>query len=141
MNNSKKQVLGTYKSLIKLARKWPIDENKKGRNMKDFLFLKIRENYRNNKDQNDKEIIDSLIEHANSEIESLNSIFEDSMRKQYGSQKAIDSISPLIMEHAKNEINTKSVQKTSKKKPTPKFMRPEKVPIEEEGGEKAPVKN
>ena len=76
-----KQVLKSYRDLLKLARKWPLDESKIGRNLKESLASRIRENYELNRNEKNMETIKTLLEHANSEIESMNMLLEDEPRK------------------------------------------------------------
>lgn len=78
----KSQVLSCYRNLLRSAHKWPVEEMRKERNMKEYLLGQIRKSFKENKEEKDSSQIELLIKFAKSETNSINALLSNSISKQ-----------------------------------------------------------
>jgi 6-phosphogluconate dehydrogenase len=75
-------VLGLYHKLLRAAHNYPSDSARQGRTIKESLINKIRKDFSDNKKLTNTTTIKNLMEFAQQELDSINTLVESKYAKQ-----------------------------------------------------------
>ena len=78
--HTRSSVLGLYHRMMRTAQRWPFDESRQGRTVKESMIATIRKEFKDNKNvSNDK--INFLVRKGEQELEGLSDLLNETHRK------------------------------------------------------------
>ncbi|KJE89914.1 hypothetical protein CAOG_01316 [Capsaspora owczarzaki ATCC 30864] len=113
---ARKDVLALYKNLYRIAKLWPVDETRPGRDLGTHIKKAVREQFRTNASVTDQKQVATLVAQGQAELGSLRSIYLNQHHDQFIrtndtlalTQQSLEATRHLLSSNTQRSLNKKS---------------------------------
>src|SRR5689334_2404662 len=89
---SKPDILHLYRRLLRVGIKWPFEQNREGRNLREYLVDAIQSSFRKHKSSTDQSFIKKLYDNGKQELQHLNQLLSGKEEKQVRTDSNLHAI-------------------------------------------------